>query len=226
MQKYKFHNDNFIPYLMIPDELTFETEKVVSIVDSQFRVELQAEENIGTLLKRLFSIFNTNTVTNFTSLLPNDKIDILLTNLERPNVTSSKPTDLLDNSYIWKSRHANIQRDVETMNLTTGNDNSDIKSNTALLMAPLNLTGKPTFLAVHYFTNYDGAYDNFILEIRDNKSNLLWDTHLKNTDNITKRSLHVLPEEVSGKLVNMGIRTDAKEKEVSTLTLKKLVLYS
>ena len=112
------------------------------------------------------------------------------------------------------------------MNLTTGNDNSDIKSNTALLTAPLNLTGKPAFLAVHYFTNYDGAYDNFILEIRDNKSNLLWDTHLKNTDNITKRSLHVLPEEVSGKLVNMGIRTDAKEKEVSTLTLKKLVLYS
>ena len=92
MQKYKFHNDNFIPYLMIPDELTFETEKVVSIVDSQFRVELQAEENIGTLLKRLFSIFNTNTIANFTSLLPNDKIDILLTNLERPNVTSSRTT--------------------------------------------------------------------------------------------------------------------------------------
>jgi hypothetical protein len=98
MQKYKFHNNNYIPYLMMPEKLNFKTEKVISIIDSQFRIELQAD-GIGILLKRLFSAFDTNTITTFSGSLPDDRIDILLTDLEKPNVTASKVTNLLDKDH-------------------------------------------------------------------------------------------------------------------------------
>jgi hypothetical protein len=146
--------------------------------------------------------------------------------LERPNITGSKITNLLDKDHNWMSRNTSIQRDVETMNITTVNNRSNINASTAILTDPLNLTGKPIFLSVHYYTNIDNDHDNFIIEINDDKGNLLWDARLENTNNIIKKNLHVLPEDVSGKKINLGIRMDAKDKWAHTLTLKKLSLHS
>jgi hypothetical protein len=229
MQKYKFDNNNYIPYLMIPEKLVFETEKVISLIDSQFRIELQAD-GIGTLFKRLFSAFDTNIIATFNSSLPGDNIDVLLTNLEKPNVAVSKITDLLDKNYNWKKpRYVNIQRDNRTMNITADTNKSDTNNevNTVLLEPPLNLTGKPTFLSIHYFTNFDSIQANFTIEIRDNENNnLLWNTQLKNTSNIIEKTLYVLPENVSERQSHFGVGIDTKGKGIYTLTLKKMSLYS
>jgi hypothetical protein len=78
---------------------------------------------------------------------------------------------------------------------------------------------------VHYFTDLDSAHANFIVEIRDDENSLLWDTQLKNTNSSVKKSLYVLPDDVSGKQANLGIRMDTKDKGVHTLTFKKMSLY-
>ena len=70
------------------DDTNSKFEKVISIIDSQFRIELQAD-GIGILLKRLFCAFDTNTITTFSGSLPDDRIDILLTDLEKPNAKGS-----------------------------------------------------------------------------------------------------------------------------------------
>ena len=229
MQKYKFDNNNYIPYLMVPAKLMFETEKTISIIDSQFRIELQAD-GIGTLFKRLFSAFDTNTIATFNSSLPSDNIDVLLTNLEKPNETVSKVTNLLDRDQDWKkSRYINIQKDNGTLNITADTSKSEANNevNTAFLETSLNLTGKPTFLSIHYITNFDGMQANFIIEVRDNKNNnLLWDTELKNTSNIIEKTLYVLPENVSERQSHFGVGIDTKGKGIYTLTLKKMSLYS
>jgi hypothetical protein len=49
---------------------------------------------------------------------------------------------------------------------------------------------------------------------------------LENTNGIIKENLHVLPEDLSGKETNLGIRIDAYDKGADTLTLKKLSLHT
>ena len=108
IQQYVFHNDNYVSFFQIPKKLEFENQNVISIIDSRFKRELQRDDYTGITLRKMFSTFDTKSIATFNPTLYGDKIDILLTNLERPNlpisgVTASGndgnvPANVLDNN--------------------------------------------------------------------------------------------------------------------------------
>ena len=108
IQQYVFHNDNYVSFFQIPKKLEFENQNVIFIIDSRFKRELQRDDYTGITLRKMFSTFDTKSIATFNPTLYGDKIDILLTNLERPNlpisgVTASGndgnvPANVLDNN--------------------------------------------------------------------------------------------------------------------------------
>jgi hypothetical protein len=61
-------------------------------------------------------------------------------------------------------------------------------------------------------SSYRGHFNNYFVLT-------FWDVR-------REKSLYVLPEDVSGKQTNLGIRIDTKNKGEHILTLKKMSLYS
>ena len=147
IQQYVFHNDNYVSFFQIPKKLEFENQNVISIIDSRFKRELQRDDYTGITLRKMFSTFDTKSIATFNPTLYGDKIDILLTNLERPNKTATEVTNILDKANHWKkSKYMDIQRGLGTLNMTvdTKNATKDSNVNTAFLKTPLNLTKGPT----------------------------------------------------------------------------------
>jgi hypothetical protein len=229
IQQYIFHNDNYVSFFQIPKKLAFETQNVISIIDSRFKREIQRDNYDGIRLRKIFSTFDTESIATFNATLHGNKIDILLTNLERPNKTAIEVTNILDEANDWgKSRYIDIQRGIGTMKITADTKNAirNNNVNTALLKTPLNLTESPIFLSIHYVTQSDSTNAEYIIEIRDNNNALLWNSLLKKTNGIIQKELLVLTQDISEKQVNLDVKIRTKEKSIYTLTFSNFLLFS
>jgi len=220
IQKYVFHNENYVSYFQIPKKLAFENQKIISIIDSGFRDRIQRDDYTGIRLREIFSSFDTRSIATFNATLHGNKIDILITDLGRLNKTAVKVTNILDEDNHWeKSKYIDIQRGSGTMNITadTKNATRNNNANIAFLKTPLNLTERPIFLSIRYLTKSDNTNAEFIIEIRDKNDTLLWDSVLKKTDGKSKTEFFVLPADISEKQVKFDVKIQTKGKSVHTL---------
>jgi hypothetical protein len=228
IQQYVFHNDNYVSFFQIPKKLEFENQNVISIIDSRFKRELQRDDYTGITLRKMFSTFDTKSIATFNPTLYGDKIDILLTNLERPNKTAVV-TNILDKANHWKkSKYIDIQRGLGTLNMTvdTKNATKDSNVNTAFLKTPLNLTKGPTLLSIGYLTKSDDTDTEFIIEIRDKNNTELWTRLLKHTNGIFQPQLLSLGTDISDEQIKLDVKIRTNEKGLHTISFNKFSLLS
>ena len=229
IQQYVFHNDNYVSFFQIPKKLEFENQNVISIIDSRFKRELQRDDYTGITLNKMFSTFDTKSIATFNPTLYGDKIDILLTNLERPNKTAIEVTNILDKANHWKkSKYMDIQRGLGTLNMTvdTKNATKDSNVNTAFLKTPLNLTKGPTLLSIGYLTKSDDTNTEFIIEIRDKNNTELWTRLLKHTNGIFQPQLLSLGTDISDEQIKLDVKIRTNEKGLHTISFNKFSLIS
>jgi hypothetical protein len=229
IQQYVFHNDNYVSFFQIPKKLEFENQNVISIIDSRFKRELQRDDYTGITLRKMFSTFDTKSIATFNPTLYGDKIDILLTNLERPNKTAIEVTNILDKANHWKkSKYMDIQRGLGTLNMTvdTKNATKDSNVNTAFLKTPLNLTKGPTLLSIGYLTKSDDTNTEFIIEIRDKNNTELWTRLLKHTNGIFQPQLLSLGTDISDEQIKLDVKIRTNEKGLHTISFNKFSLIS
>jgi len=229
IQQYVFHNDNYVSFFQIPKKLEFENQNVISIIDSRFKRELQRDDYTGITLNKMFSTFDTKSIATFNPTLYGDKIDILLTNLERPNKTAIEVTNILDKANHWKkSKYMDIQRGLGTLNMTvdTKNATKDSNVNTAFLKTPLNLTKGPTLLSIGYLTKPDDTNTEFIIEIRDKNNTELWTRLLKHTNGIFQPQLLSLGTDISDEQIKLDVKIRTNEKGLHTISFNKFSLIS
>ena len=229
IQQYVFHNDNYVSFFQIPKKLEFENQNVISIIDSRFKRELQRDDYTGITLRKMFSTFDTKSIATFNPTLYGDKIDILLTNLERPNKTAIEVTNILDEANHWKkSKYMDIQRGLGTLNMTvdTKNATKDSNVNTAFLKTPLNLTKGPTLLSIGYLTKSDDTNTEFIIEIRDKNNTELWTRLLKHTNGIFQSQLLSLGTDISDEQIKLDVKIRTNEKGLHTISFNKFSLIS
>ena len=229
IQQYVFHNDNYVSFFQIPKKLEFENQNVISIIDSRFKRELQRDDYTGITLRKMFSTFDTKSIATFNPTLYGDKIDILLTNLERPNKTAIEVTNILDKANHWKkSKYMDIQRGLGTLNMTvdTKNATKDSNVNTAFLKTPLNLTKGPTLLSIVYLTKSDDTNTEFIIEIRDKNNTELWTRLLKHTNGIFQPQLLSLGTDISDEQIKLDVKIRTNEKGLHTISFNKFSLIS
>ena len=229
IQQYVFHNDNYVSFFQIPKKLEFENQNVISIIDSRFKRELQRDDYTGITLRKMFSTFDTKSIATFNPTLYGDKIDILLTNLERPNKTAIEVTNILDEANHWKkSKYMDIQRGLGTLNMTvdTKNATKDSNVNTAFLKTPLNLTKGPTLLSIGYLTKSDDTDTEFIIEIRDKNNTELWTRLLKRTNGIFQPQLLSLGTDISDEQIKLDVKIRTNEKGLHTISFNKFSLIS
>ena len=229
IQQYVFHNDNYVSFFQIPKKLEFENQNVISIIDSRFKRELQRDDYTGITLRKMFSTFDTKSIATFNPTLYGDKIDILLTNLERPNKTAIEVTNILDKANHWKkSKYMDIQRGLGTLNMTvdTKNATKDSNVNTAFLKTPLNLTKGPTLLSIGYLTKSDDTDTEFIIEIRDKNNTELWTRLLKHTNGIFQPQLLSLGTDISDEQIKLDVKIRTNEKGLHTISFNKFSLIS
>ena len=229
IQQYVFHNDNYVSFFQIPKKLEFENQNVISIIDSRFKRELQRDDYTGITLRKMFSTFDTKSIATFNPTLYGDKIDILLTNLERPNKTAIEVTNILDEANHWKkSKYMDIQRGLGTLNMTvdTKNATKDSNVNTAFLKTPLNLTKGPTLLSIGYLTKSDDTNTEFIIEIRDKNNTELWTRLLKHTNGIFQPQLLSLGTDISDEQIKLDVKIRTNEKGLHTISFNKFSLIS
>jgi len=229
IQQYVFHNDNYVSFFQIPKKLEFENQNVISIIDSRFKRELQRDDYTGITLRKMFSTFDTKSIATFNPTLYGDKIDILLTNLERPNKTATEVTNILDKANHWKkSKYMDIQRGLGTLNMTvdTKNATKDSNVNTAFLKTPLNLTKGPTLLSIGYLTKSDDTNTEFIIEIRDKNNTELWTRLLKHTNGIFQPQLLSLGTDISDEQIKLDVKIRTNEKGLHTISFNKFSLIS
>jgi len=229
IQQYVFHNDNYVSFFQIPKKLEFENQNVISIIDSRFKRELQRDDYTGITLRKMFSTFDTKSIATFNPTLYGDKIDILLTNLERPNKTAIEVTNILDKANHWKkSKYMDIQRGLGTLNMTvdTKNATKDSNVNTAFLKTPLNLTKGPTLLSIGYLTKSDNTNTEFIIEIRDKNNTELWTRLLKHTNGIFQPQLLSLGTDISDEQIKLDVKIRTNEKGLHTISFNKFSLIS
>ena len=229
IQQYVFHNDNYVSFFQIPKKLEFENQNVISIIDSRFKRELQRDDYTGITLRKMFSTFDTKSIATFNPTLYGDKIDILLTNLERPNKTAIEVTNILDKANHWKkSKYMDIQRGLGILNMTvdTKNATKDSNVNTAFLKTPLNLTKGPTLLSIGYLTKSDNTNTEFIIEIRDKNNTELWTRLLKHTNGIFQPQLLSLGTDISDEQIKLDVKIRTNEKGLHTISFNKFSLIS
>ena len=229
IQQYVFHNDNYVSFFQIPKKLEFENQNVISIIDSRFKRELQRDDYTGITLRKMFSTFDTKSIATFNPTLYGDKIDILLTNLERPNKTAIEVTNILDKANHWKkSKYMDIQRGLRTLSMTvdTKNATTDSNVNTAFLKTPLNLTKGPTLLSIGYLTKSDDTNTEFIIEIRDKNNTELWTRLLKHTNGIFQPQLLSLGTDISDEQIKLDVKIRTNEKGLHTISFNKFSLIS
>ena len=229
IQQYVFHNDNYVSFFQIPKKLEFENQNVISIIDSRFKRELQRDDYTGITLRKMFSTFDTKSIATFNPTLYGDKIDILLTNLERPNKTAIEVTNILDKANHWKkSKYMDIQRGLGTLNMTvdTKNATKDSNVNTAFLKTPLNLTKGPTLLSIGYLTKSDDTNTEFIIEIRDKNNTELWTRLLEHTNGIFQPQLLSLGTDISDEQIKLDVKIRTNEKGLHTISFNKFSLLS
>ena len=229
IQQYVFHNDNYVSFFQIPKKLEFENQNVISIIDSRFKRELQRDDYTGITLRKMFSTFDTKSIATFNPTLYGDKIDILLTNLERPNKTAIEVTNILDKANHWKkSKYMDIQRGLGTLNMTVDTKNATKGSNvnTAFLKTPLNLTKGPTLLSIGYLTKSDDTNTEFIIEIRDKNNTELWTRLLKHTNGIFQPQLLSLGTDISDEQIKLDVKIRTNEKGLHTISFNKFSLIS
>ena len=229
IQQYVFHNDNYVSFFQIPKKLEFENQNVISIIDSRFKRELQRDDYTGITLRKMFSTFDTKSIATFNPTLYGDKIDILLTNLERPNKTAIEVTNILDKANHWKkSKYMDIQRGLGTLNMTvdTKNATKDSNVNTAFLKTPLNLTKGPTLLSIGYLTKSDDTDTEFIIEIRDKNNTELWTRLLEHTNGIFQPQLLSLGTDISDEQIKLDVKIRTNEKGLHTISFNKFSLIS
>ena len=103
VQKYKFHNDNYISYFQIPEKLKFKTENILSIIDPGFSALIHSDDYTGNRFRNIFASFDTKTLATFQNGSSQDnKISILLTDFEKPNTKLTNVSNLLDKITIWR----------------------------------------------------------------------------------------------------------------------------
>jgi len=229
IQQYVFHNDNYVSFFQIPKKLEFENQNVISIIDSRFKRELQRDDYTGITLRKMFSTFDTKSIATFNPTLYGDKIDILLTNLERPNKTAIEVTNILDKANHWKkSKYMDIQRGLGTLNMTVDTKNATKDSNvkTAFLKTPLNLTKGPTLLSIGYLTKSDNTNTEFIIEIRDKNNTELWTRLLKHTNGLFQPQLLSLGTDISDEQIKLDVKIRTNEKGLHTISFNKFSLLS
>lgn len=229
IQQYVFHNDNYVSFFQIPKKLEFENQNVISIIDSRFKRELQRDDYTGITLRKMFSTFDTKSIATFNPTLYGDKIDILLTNLERPNKTAIEVTNILDKANHWKkSKYMDIQRGLGTLNMTVDTKNATKDSNvkTAFLKTPLNLTKGPTLLSIGYLTKSDNTNTEFIIEIRDKNNTELWTRLLKHTNGIFQPQLLSLGTDISDEQIKLDVKIRTNEKGLHTISFNTFSLIS
>jgi hypothetical protein len=228
VQKYKFHNNNYIPHIIVPKKLMINTEKVVSIIDTNFRDEIEAGGDIGIRLGKLLSAFDTKTLATFRSdISEHYNIDVLLNDLERPNKTATEVINILDEANNWKkSKYMDIQRGLGTLNLTahTNNTTKDYNINTAFLKTPLNLTKGPTLLSIGYLTKSEDTNTDFVIEIRDKNNTELWKSLLKHTNGIFQPELLSLGKDISDKQIKLDVKILTKEKGLHKIAFNNFLL--
>jgi len=177
----------------------------------------------------MFSTFDTKSIATFNPTLYGDKIDILLTNLERPNKTAIEVTNILDKANHWKkSKYMDIQRGLGTLNMTvdTKNATKDSNVNTAFLKTPLNLTKGPTLLSIGYLTKSDDTNTEFIIEIRDKNNTELWTRLLEHTNGIFQPQLLSLGTDISDEQIKLDVKIRTNEKGLHTISFNKFSLLS
>lgn len=229
VEKYKFHNNNYIPYISLPSKLMIKTEKLVSIVDANFREEIRFGLDLGSRLEKLISAFDTKALAIFQSNSSKNHIDILLSDLERPNKTATDVINILDKANEWKkSRYIEIKRDSTTMNITadTKNATGNTNDNIAYLQTPLNLTERPVFLSLSYLIPPDSTPADFVIEVKDNNNALLWKSSLKDTDGIFQKELLALGNDFSENQIKLDVKIHSEDKSVRTLVFDKFSLIS
>jgi hypothetical protein len=229
IQQYIFHNDNYVSFFQIPKKLAFENQNVISIIDSRFKREIQRDHHTGITLRKIFSTFDTKSIATFNATLYGDKIDILLTNLGRPNKTAIGVTNILNENNDWKkSKYTDIRRGLGTLNMTvdTKNATKDSIVNTAFLKTPLNLTKGPTLLSIGYLTKSEDTNTDFIIEIRDKNNTELWKSLLKHTNGIFQPELLSLGIDISDKQIKLDVKIRTNEKGLHTISFNKFSLIS
>jgi hypothetical protein len=229
IQQYIFHNDNYVSFFQIPKKLAFENQNVISIIDSRFKREIQRDHHTGITLRKIFSTFDTKSIATFNATLYGDKIDILLTNLGRPNKTAIGVTNILNENNDWKkSKYTDIRRGLGTLNMTvdTKNATNDSNVNTAFLKTPLNLTKGPTLLSIGYLTKSEDTNTDFIIEIRDKNNTELWKSLLKHTNGIFQPELLSLGIDISDKQIKLDVKIRTNEKGLHTISFNKFSLIS
>jgi hypothetical protein len=230
VQKYKFHNNNYIPYILVPEKLMINTEKAVSIIDADFKAELKIGADLGIRLGKLLSSFDTKTLASFHSGSSKyNNIDVLLNDLEGPNKTAIEVVDILDGANDWKkSKYMDIQRSLATLNITadTKNATKDPNISTAFLKTPLNLTKGSTLLSIGYLTKSDDTNTDFIIEIRDENNTQLWKSLLKHTNGIFQPLLLSLGNDISDKQIKLNVKIRTQEKGVHSIAFNKFLLLT
>jgi len=229
IQQYIYHNDNYVSFFQIPKKLEFENQNVISIIDSRFKRELHRDDYTGITLRKMFSAFDTKSIATFNPTLYGDKIDILLTNVERPNKTAVGATDILDEANHWKkSKYMDIQRGLGTLNMTvdTNNATKDSNVNTVFLKNPINLTKGPTLLSIGYLTKSDDPDSEFIIEIRNKNNTELWTKLLEHTKGIFQPQLLSLGTDISDEQIKLDVKIRTNEKGLHTISFNKFSLIS
>lgn len=232
IQKYKFHNDNFIPYILVPEDLMLKTEKVISIIDRNFRQELEIGANLGIRLEKLISSFDTEKLATFKNNSSKaNYIDVLVSDLDRPNRTKTDVVNILDkDSNDWiKSRYVDIQSGPGAINITVNTKNATKNNidNNAFLRTPVNLGKSTTFLFISYLTKSDNANADFVIAIRDiNNALLLWKPLLNDTEGRFQPELIAFGKDTTEKQVKLEVKIRSNDKGVHVLAFNNFSLIN
>jgi hypothetical protein len=227
VDKYKFHDENNYYW----NVNKFQTQKIIFIIDGEFRYVIDHDNDTGRKFRNLFSAFNTRSLMSFHNDSQPDSIgvDILLTDLQRFNKNSINVTDVLAEENKWAhSKYVHVQRENSIINISADTSNAKKRDNVnrVFLNTATNVTSVPMYLSVSYSTLSNSNDTTFSIEINDiDNHNKLWSHELRKIPITQGMEFFLLPETIDGKKVNLSLRLSSHEKGIDTLMLKNVMLY-
>jgi len=228
VDKYKFHNENNYYW----NVNNFQTQKIIFIIDGEFKYVIDHDNDTGRKFRNLFSAFNTHNLKSFHngSQLDSIGVDILLTDLQRFNKNSINLTHVLPEENKWAhSEYVHIQRENSIINISADTSNAKKRDNVnrVFLNTATNLTGVPIYLSVSYSTLSNSNDTRFSIEINDrDNQNKLWSHELRKFPVTQGMEFFLLQETIAGKKINLSLSLRSHEKGIDTLMLKDVTLFN
>jgi hypothetical protein len=214
---YKLHLDNYVEWF----PPVIKTEKLLSIVDIEFRKALSLPFTLGEQYQKIVDSYATDTIAMF----GNHHAILLLTDLGYNN-PKSMVVNLIDQTHVWKpSKHTKMLQNNNSLNIMVKTIDRNKEFNHAVLETYIMLKKGPPLLRLEYASTSLAGNAIFSVQIKDNENDkMLWSRDLENSSGELVKELIFLPHDIVGKSLEVGLNTVTQGAGEHSLSVKKAIV--